>query len=561
MHDRLWKKSCGRILVFLWVLSFSFTSSSHAQSNVFTKWVTSPYGSLIAMVADPQNNTYATGSVCTGSGGSCSDIEAVTIKVNPQGQTVWRFFLSSPLQDAKGVDVDVDAAGNVYTLYESQTGNGPTFGQQIFEIATAKYSSTGTREWINFIPSSSSVFLTPSHLAVAPSGDVYIAYTAAQATSGNSSAIVLKYDTNGKELWSKTAAPVPNTVNSPTAIGLDSSENAYVLVNSSTASHIEESVIVKFDPAGDVLGSFGQNVLGDIPVFHIDPQGNSYVSGSGGATNDVPIAAKFTSSGATAWVHNLSEAVQPVELPVGITTDPTGQVFIAQTSSDPVSNNGFDIAVLSLDANGNELWLGRYSHPDRSGQDMAAAIAVNSTGEAYVTGYAVLPSGTTDAATVKFESTGKLAWAELYAPSGETGTGEAIAAAGPNLFVLAGIANPQTGTGGGVIIDYIQDAAEVSPTSLTFGDQLESTQSNPKSFTLTNTAEVPLTQISFEVSGDFQLINNCPSGLAVGASCTVGVAFTPTETGTRTGTVIVHDDWAGSINNPQTIKLTGTGVS
>jgi hypothetical protein len=561
MHYRLDKKSCGRILAFLGLLSLAFASSSHAQSDVFAKWVTSPYGSLLTMVADSQRNTYVTGSVCAGPGGSCSDIEAVTIKVNPQGQTVWRFFLSSPLQDAKGVDVAVDAAGNVYTLYESQTGNGPTFGEQIFEIATAKYSPTGTREWINFIPSSSSVFLTPSHLAVTPEGDVYITYTAAQAASGSSSAVVLKYDTNGKELWSKTAAPVPNLVNSPTAVGLDSNENAYVLVNSSTASHTEESVIVKFDPAGDVLASFGQNVLGDIPVLHIDPQGNSYVSGSGGTANDVPIAAKFTSSGATAWVHNLSKALQPVELPVGITTDSAGQIFIAQTSPDAAGNNGFDIAVLSLDANGNERWLGLYAHPNRSGQDMAAAVAVNSAGDAYVTGYAVRPSGITDAATVKFESTGKLAWAELYAPSGDTGAGEAIAAAGPNVFVLAGVSNPSSGAGGTSVIDYVQDAAEVSLTSLTFGSQAEKTESVPQFFTLTNTADVEMTQISFDIAGDFQLINNCPTSLAAGTSCKVGVTFTPTATGTSTGTVFVHDDWAGSTTNPQTVKLTGTGTT
>jgi hypothetical protein len=559
MLDRSGKKSCGRILAFLWLLSFVFASSSHAQSDVFAKWVTSPYGSLLTMVADPQSNTYATGSVCTGPGGSCSDIEAVTIKVNPQGQMVWRFFLSSPLQDAKGVDVAVDTAGNVYTLYESQTGNGPTFGEQIFEIATAKYSPTGTREWINFISSSSSVFLTPSHLTVTPEGDVYITYAAAQAASGTSSAIVLKYDTNGKELWSKTAAPVPNIVNSPTAIGLDSSENAYVLVNSSTASHTEESVIVKFDPAGDVLVSFGQNVLGDIPVLHIDAQGNSYVSGSGGATNDVPIAAKFTSSGATAWVHNLSKAVQPVELPVGITTDSGGQIFIAQTSPDPASNNGFDIAVLSLDANGNERWLGQYAHSNRSGEDSASALAVNSFGEPYVTGF-VEVSGGTQVATVKFESTGKLAWAELYPSTPTSAQAEAIAAAGPSLFVLASVSNPSTGAGGTSIIDYVQDAAEVSPASLTFGSQAEKTESVPQFFTLTNSAELEMTQISFDITGDFQLINNCPTSLAAGTSCKVGVTFTPTATGTSTGTVTVHDDWAGSTTNPQTVKLTGTGT-
>ena len=44
--------------------------------------------------------------------------------------------------------------------------------------------------------------------------------------------------------------------------------------------------------------------------------------------------------------------------------------------------------------------------------------------------------------------------------------------------------------------------------------------------------------------------------MAAGASCAISVVFTPTATGTRTGTLSVTDDASGS---PQTVSLSGTG--
>jgi hypothetical protein len=554
----------GAAFVLSSLFLLSLAPSSRGQSDVFTKWVTSPYGSLEHIVADSQSNTYVTGSINV----SSDSISAVTLKVDSNGDTVWKAFLSSPQNNATGVGVSVDAAGNVYTLYASlQEQNVQYFGQEIWEVVTAKYSPTGTRQWIKFIPSTSSIYYTPggltpatesNGLAVTPQGDVYITYSAAASSGPDSNVIVLKYDTNGNELWSKTA-PGPNVTNTPLGIQLDSNDNPYVLVNSATASHTQQGVIVKFDPSGDVLASFGPSVIGYAPIFQVDAQGDSYVAGSN-PSDTADVVAKFTPTGGTAWVHSLSAAVLPIELPVGITTDPAGQVFLAQTNADAVSDNGDDIAVLSLDANGNERWLARYAHPNRSGQDSAAALTVNSAGEPTVTGY-VQVSGETQVATVKFLSTGTLAWAQLYPSTPGGDSGEAITGAGPNVFVLATISNPSTGAGGTVIIDYVQDAAKVSPSGLTFGSQAEKTQSAPQSFTLTNTAEVAMTQISFSITGDFQLINNCPTSLAAGASCTVGVTFTPTATGTRTGTVTVHDDWGGSTTNPQTVTLTGTGTN
>ncbi len=45
--------------------------------------------------------------------------------------------------------------------------------------------------------------------------------------------------------------------------------------------------------------------------------------------------------------------------------------------------------------------------------------------------------------------------------------------------------------------------------------------------------------------------------LASGANCVVSVTFTPSQTGTRTGTLTITD---GALNSPQTVNLTGKGI-
>jgi phospholipase C len=100
-------------------------------------------------------------------------------------------------------------------------------------------------------------------------------------------------------------------------------------------------------------------------------------------------------------------------------------------------------------------------------------------------------------------------------------------------------------------------AVTLSPTSLTFGSQTMFTTSAPQSSTLTNTGTGTLSITSISASGDFAETNTCGSSVAAGASCTIGVTFTPTASGTRTGAVSIADNAAGS---PQTISQNGTGV-
>jgi probable HAF family extracellular repeat protein len=99
--------------------------------------------------------------------------------------------------------------------------------------------------------------------------------------------------------------------------------------------------------------------------------------------------------------------------------------------------------------------------------------------------------------------------------------------------------------------------ATLSPTSLTFADQLVSTKSAGKSVKLTNYGTATLNITSITASGDFSQTHTCTSSLAPLAGCTINVTFKPAQIGIRTGTLSIADNAA---NTPQAVALSGTGV-
>ena len=94
-----------------------------------------------------------------------------------------------------------------------------------------------------------------------------------------------------------------------------------------------------------------------------------------------------------------------------------------------------------------------------------------------------------------------------------------------------------------------------SPTTLTFKTkQAVGTTSTSQSVTLKNSGSATAA-ISIAASGDFAENNSC-STLAVNATCTVNVTFSPTIVGTVNGAITVTDN---ASNSPQIVHLTGTG--
>ena len=97
----------------------------------------------------------------------------------------------------------------------------------------------------------------------------------------------------------------------------------------------------------------------------------------------------------------------------------------------------------------------------------------------------------------------------------------------------------------------------VSPTTLAFNPQVSGTTSGQQTITVTNTGNSPFTFTNVTISKNYALSNDCSGQLPAGNSCSIGVTFTPSGTGSETGTVTITDSVKGS---PQTVALSGTGI-
>jgi len=95
----------------------------------------------------------------------------------------------------------------------------------------------------------------------------------------------------------------------------------------------------------------------------------------------------------------------------------------------------------------------------------------------------------------------------------------------------------------------------LTPGSLSFPTQAVDTTSAVQAVTVTNNQSTALSIASIVASSGFSQTNNCPASLAGAASCTIKVAFAPTQVGSQTGTVTITDNAATS---PQAINLSGT---
>jgi hypothetical protein len=188
---------------------------------------------------------------------------------------------------------------------------------------------------------------------------------------------------------------------------------------------------VKYDTNGNALwaASFaGTEGCGSWPsAIAVDAYGNSYVTGSvcvAAACDELSCfesysdyaTIKYDPSGAQLWVarYNGSGTYYGfgTDGAAAIALDPSGNVYVTGTS---YGSTDFlpHYATLKYDANGNLIWASRYNGPG-NGSDYAQAIGVDSSGNAYITGGSLGVSASLDYATIKYDSAGNQLWVARY---------------------------------------------------------------------------------------------------------------------------------------------------
>src|SRR5205807_1639347 len=123
----------------------------------------------------------------------------------------------------------------------------------------------------------------------------------------------------------------------------------------------------------------------------VDAQGNVFVTGyaqeQGNGLDYVTL--KYNSAGVLLWRAAYNRPADQDDQATALALDSAGNVYV--TGASRGSSSGWDYATLKYDSNGNRLWVARYNGAGQD--DAAAALAVDASGNVYVTGSSKNSSG------------------------------------------------------------------------------------------------------------------------------------------------------------------------
>src|SRR4030067_3515558 len=258
-------------------------------------------------------------------------------------------------------------------------------GQGVYEAWVASYNGPGNYDDY------------ASALAIDASGNVYVTGRTWSGTSFDYATI--KYDSNGDSLWGRHYNGPPDYYDYASALAValavDASGNVHVTGTSWNGLSYDYATI-KYDSNGDSLwvrrykgpgGNYGEAA----PALAVDASGNVYVTGSsyccgpGGSFNYTTI--KYNSNGNLLWERHYNgpgnDYPDNIDIASALAVDASGNVYVTGRSYG--SGTNYDYVTIKYAPNGDSLWVRRYNGPGNN-FDEAIALAVDDSGNVYVTG-------------------------------------------------------------------------------------------------------------------------------------------------------------------------------
>jgi len=385
-----------------------------------------------------------------------------------------------------GRGIAVDSSGNAYVtggFYETATfGTTNLTSSGGSDIFIAKLSSSGLWQWAFKAGGLSHDW--GYGIAVDSSGNAYATgvfkgtatFGSTNLTATNTDTFTAKLSSNGSWQWAAngggSSSPQYIDYNERGGIAVDSIGNIYVTGSFSetatfgntslTSSGYDDIFVAKLSASGSwqwavKAGGSSQESSGGIAV---DSSGNSYVTGDFSETatfgstslssdyGDYNIfIAKLSSSGSWEWAVKAGYyASQEWDRGNGIAVDSSGNVYATGYFSGRAtfgntglrSSGGYDIFIAKLNNSGSWQWAVKAGS---TGDDRGHGIAVDSSGNAYATGFFrgtatfgttnLTSSGGSDIFIAKLNSSGSWQWAvKAGGPDWVRGIGIAVDSSG-----------------------------------------------------------------------------------------------------------------------------------
>lgn len=204
------------------------------------------------------------------------------------------------------------------------------------------------------------------------------------------------------------------------AIAKDPTGNFIMAGYTYREGHQKDFLVVKVDANGDTLWTRyinGTNNGDDEAVaIAVDQAGNVYATGytDGDKSNLDFLTVKYDAFGTQLWLatYNYSMAFQDDQA-VAIALDNSGNVYVTGVSDQSITSaSNKDYATIKYDNNGVEQFVAR-KNGFGNGTDEPAGIVADTNGNCYVTGRS--DSGNDDDyITIKYNASGAAQWTKLY---------------------------------------------------------------------------------------------------------------------------------------------------
>ena len=383
-----------------------------------------------ALTVDAAGSVYVAGR----SMGVGSWDDYATVKYDADGNELWAARYDGPdLGNDVARSLVADDLGNVYvTGYSEGVGTASDY-------ATVKYDADGNELWVTRYDGPASDDDTPCSIVRGPGGDVHVAGQSGGGATGDDYAVVT-YAPDGTELWVARHDGKGNNSERPEDMAADGAGNVYVTGYESRAGGSEQRFLTaRYAPDGGRLWT-AEYAVGDDNKAHavaVGPAGNVHVVGGSlgeeGTYYDY-LTVKYDPDGNELWTARYTGPGSGTDIAEDIAVDAMGNVFVTGVEDQGLSSGRY--ATVKYDADGNELWVAHYDGPG-SGGDWARRLALDASGNVYVTGESEGAGTETDYATVKYDAAGNELWVARYdgPGSGDDGAEALVVDASGSLCV------------------------------------------------------------------------------------------------------------------------------
>ena len=363
--------------------------------------------SAVALAPDGLGNIYVTGY----SWGDDSSSDFATIKYDIKGNQLWVARYDGPASDDdKALDLVPDNSGNIYvTGWGLGNGTGADY-------VTIKYDGVGSRPWVARYDGPVSGYDKARALGVDYSANIYVTGWS-QGNGTEADYATIKYDTDGNQLWVARYDGPASGKDESYAIAVDGWANVYGTGSSQGNGTEADYATIMYDSDGNQLwvARYDGPVSGEdnAQAIAVDDLCNVYVTGwsQGKGTEADYATVKYDNNGKQLWVARYDGPVSGEDQSYAIAVDSWGNVYVTGWSQ----GNGAeaDYATVKYDNNGKQLWVARYDGP-AGGEDNARTIVLDGRGNVYVSGWSEGSGSRYDYATVKYAAAGNQLWVARY---------------------------------------------------------------------------------------------------------------------------------------------------